>query len=116
VCVRRYQPRVFAVALAVLGDPGLAEDVSQQTFERAWRRASSFDAARGSLRAWLTTIAHNLAVDAVRARKPTATDPDDLTACSDPTPTIPNSRRSEPMPVRSCGAPSACFRPHRPGR
>jgi RNA polymerase sigma-70 factor (ECF subfamily) len=76
--VRRFQRHVFGVALAVVGDPGLAEDVAQQTFERAWRRASSFDSARGSVRTWLTTIAHNLAIDAVRSRKPTPVDPADL--------------------------------------
>src|SRR5580658_9324145 len=76
--VRRFQRHVFGVALAVVGDPNLAEDVAQQTFERAWRRASSFDASRGSVRTWLTTIAHNLAIDTVRARKPTPVDPTDL--------------------------------------
>jgi RNA polymerase sigma factor (sigma-70 family) len=78
VFVRRFQRHVFGVALAVVGDPHLAEDVAQQTFERAWRRAGSFDASRGSVRTWLTTIAHNLAIDAVRARKPTPVDPTDL--------------------------------------
>jgi RNA polymerase sigma factor (sigma-70 family) len=76
--VRRFQRHVYGVALAVVGDPGLAEDVAQQTFERAWRRASSFDAGRGSVRTWLTTIAHNLAIDTVRSRKPTPVDPTDL--------------------------------------
>jgi RNA polymerase sigma factor (sigma-70 family) len=76
--VRRFQRHVFGVALAVVGDPHLAEDVAQQTFERAWRRAASFDPARGSVRTWLTTIAHNLAIDAVRSRKPTPVDPTDL--------------------------------------
>jgi RNA polymerase sigma factor (sigma-70 family) len=76
--VRRFQRHVFGVALAVVGDPGLAEDVAQQTFERAWRRADRFDASRGSVRTWLTTIAHNLAIDAVRTRKPTPVDPTDL--------------------------------------
>jgi RNA polymerase sigma factor (sigma-70 family) len=76
--VRRFQRHVFGVALAVVGDPGLAEDVAQQTFERAWRRASSFDSSRGSVRTWLTTIAHNLAIDTVRSRKPTPVDPTDL--------------------------------------
>ena len=89
VFVRRFQPHVFAVALAVVGGHGLAEDVSQQTFERAWRRASSFDATRGSLRTWLTTIAHNLAIDAVRARKPTSTDPADLERLLRPAPDDP---------------------------
>jgi RNA polymerase sigma-70 factor (ECF subfamily) len=76
--VRRFQRHIFGVALAVVGDPALAEDVAQQTFERAWKRASSFDSSRGSVRTWLTTIAHNLAIDTVRSRKPTPVDPTDL--------------------------------------
>jgi RNA polymerase sigma-70 factor (ECF subfamily) len=76
--VRRFQRHIFGVALAVVGDRNLAEDVAQQTFERAWTRAASFDARRGSVRTWLTTIAHNLAIDTVRARKPTPVDPTDL--------------------------------------
>jgi RNA polymerase sigma-70 factor (ECF subfamily) len=76
--VRRFQRHVFGVALAVVGDHNLAEDIAQQTFERAWRRGGSFDPRRGSVRTWLTTIAHNLAIDAVRARKPTPVDPTDL--------------------------------------
>jgi RNA polymerase sigma factor (sigma-70 family) len=76
--VRRFQRHVFGVALAVLGDPSLAEDVAQQTFVRAWRAAPRFDSSRGSVRTWLTTIAHNLAVDAARGRKSTPLDPSDL--------------------------------------
>lgn len=76
--VRRFQRHVFGVALAVLGDPSLAEDVAQQTFVRAWRAAPGFDSSRGSVRTWLTTIAHNLAVDAARGRKSTPLDPSDL--------------------------------------
>jgi RNA polymerase sigma-70 factor (ECF subfamily) len=76
--VRRFQRHVYGVALAVVGDAEIAEDVAQQTFERAWRRASSFNPERGSVRTWLTTIAHNLAIDSVRSRKPTPVDPTDL--------------------------------------
>lgn len=77
--VRRFQRTVFGVALAVLGDQRLAEDVAQQTFERAWRHAQVYDARRGSVRTWLTTIAHNLAIDVIRTRKPTPIDPIELT-------------------------------------
>jgi RNA polymerase sigma factor (sigma-70 family) len=76
--VRRFQRTVFGVAVAVLGDQRLAEDVAQQTFERAWKHAQVYDARRGSVRTWLTTIAHNLAIDAVRARKPIPVDPTEL--------------------------------------
>jgi RNA polymerase sigma factor (sigma-70 family) len=77
--VRRFQRTVFGVAVAVLGDQRLAEDVAQQTFERAWRHAQVYDSRRGSVRTWLTTIAHNLAVDVIRARKPVPVDPGEVT-------------------------------------
>ena len=76
--VRRFQRVVFGVALAVLGDLRMAEDVAQQTFERAWRHAQMYDSRRGSVRTWLTAIAHNLAVDAARVRRPLPVDPSDL--------------------------------------
>ncbi|MBN0047462.1 sigma-70 family RNA polymerase sigma factor [Streptomyces actuosus] len=78
--VRRFQRTVFGVAVAVLGDTQLAEDVAQQTFERAWRHAQVYDPRRGSVRAWLTAIAHNLAIDAVRARRASPMVPEDLDA------------------------------------
>ena len=76
--VRRFQGAVFGIAVAVVGDGRIAEDVAQQAFERAWRHAALFDARRGSVRAWLGTITHNLAVDAARARPPTPMDPHSL--------------------------------------
>lgn len=76
--VRRFQHIVFGVAVTVVGDPRLAEDVAQQTFERAWRHAQVFDSRRGSVRTWLTTIARNLAIDAVRLHRPAPVDPNEL--------------------------------------
>jgi RNA polymerase sigma factor (sigma-70 family) len=78
--VRRFQRIVFGVAMAVLGDATTAEDVAQQAFEQAWRHAQVFDSRRGSVRTWLTTITHNLAVDAIRVRTSAPVDPDDLPA------------------------------------
>lgn len=78
--VRRFQHTVFGVAVAVTRDAQLAEDISQQTFERAWRHAQIYDSRRGSVTTWLTTIAHNLAIDAVRARRPEPVAPEDLDA------------------------------------
>jgi RNA polymerase sigma factor (sigma-70 family) len=78
--VRRFQRLVFGVAVTVLSDPGIAEDVAQQAFEQAWRHAQVYDSRRGSVRAWLTTITHNLAIDVVRARTSAPVDPADLPA------------------------------------
>lgn len=66
----RYSPLVYSVALRVLGDTGNAEDVLQEVFMQLWRNPDLFDASRGNLGAWLTVIARNRAIDALRRRKP----------------------------------------------
>jgi RNA polymerase sigma factor (sigma-70 family) len=66
--VRKFQAKVFGIALAVVGDPRAAEDVAQSAFERAWRHARTFDPRRGSVSSWLSAIVRNLAIDTVRVR------------------------------------------------
>ena len=66
----RYSGVVYAVALRVLGDTGAAEDILQDIFLQLWRNPQSFDSSRGSLGAWLSVIARNRAIDALRRRKP----------------------------------------------
>jgi RNA polymerase sigma factor (sigma-70 family) len=78
VFVRRHQRAVYGVAVSVCGDSQLAEDVAQQTFERAWRHAASFDERRGSVRTWMLTICRRLAIDVIRARRAVPFDPNDL--------------------------------------
>lgn len=77
--VRRFQSRIFGLALTIVGEATTAEDVAQRAFEQAWRHASMFDPRRGSARTWLTTITRNLAIDAVRVRRGTPVDPEQLT-------------------------------------
>jgi RNA polymerase sigma-70 factor (ECF subfamily) len=72
--VRRFQAKVFGLAMAVTHDPALAEDVAQEAFLRAWRSAATYDSVRGSVSAWLLTITRNAAIDAVRARRSLPTD------------------------------------------
>jgi RNA polymerase sigma factor (sigma-70 family) len=76
--VRRFQAKVFGLALAVTHDPALADDVAQEAFLRAWRAASTYDSLRGSVSAWLLTITRNAAIDAVRARRSVPADDDEL--------------------------------------
>ncbi len=68
---RAYGRLVFAVAHRVLGDRGLAEEATQQTFVQAWRAASGFDEGRDPA-PWLATIARRVAIDVQRreARRP----------------------------------------------
>ena len=76
--VRRFQAKVFGLALAVTHDATLADDVAQEAFVRAWRSASTYDAVRGSVPAWLLTITRNAAIDAVRARRSVPADGDEM--------------------------------------
>jgi RNA polymerase sigma factor (sigma-70 family) len=73
--VRRFQSRVYGLALTILRDTGIAEEVAQETFVRAWRHASTYDARRGRVPTWLLTITRNLAIDRARVRSPTPVDP-----------------------------------------
>jgi RNA polymerase sigma factor (sigma-70 family) len=76
--VRRFQSRVYGLAVTMLHDAGLAEEVAQETFVRAWRHAATYDARRGRVPTWLLAIARNLAIDRTRMRSPTPVDPDVL--------------------------------------
>jgi RNA polymerase sigma-70 factor (ECF subfamily) len=78
--VRRFQARVYGLALGILGDPDAAEEVAQDTFVRAWRYARSFDPRRGRVATWLLTIARNLAIDARRLERQVPVDPEELVA------------------------------------
>ena len=76
--VRRFQGPVFGLALSVTRDASLAEDVAQEAFVRAWRAATTYDSRRGSVGTWLLTITRNAAIDAVRSRRTTPTDQEQL--------------------------------------
>jgi len=62
----RYARPVFTLGLRLLGSVEAAEELTQDVFLAAWRKAARFDPARGRLSTWLMTIAHNLAVDRLR--------------------------------------------------
>lgn len=75
VFVRRFQRRVFGLAMTMTGDVTLADDISQLAFERAWRHAGNYDARRAAVTTWLLTITRNLAIDALRVRRDLPRDP-----------------------------------------
>lgn len=60
---------VYAYVCGMVRDSAAAEDVTAQAFERAYRKRRSFNAKRGSRRAWLFGIARNAALDELRRRK-----------------------------------------------
>jgi RNA polymerase sigma factor (sigma-70 family) len=78
--VRRFQQRVFGMAVAILGDRAAAEDVAQDAFLRVWRHAATYDPRRASVTTWLLTITRNAAIDAARLRRATPLSPESLAA------------------------------------
>jgi RNA polymerase sigma-70 factor (ECF subfamily) len=64
--INEFGPLVFAVARRIVAEPGLAEEVAQDTFLALWRRPGAFDPERGSLQSFLLSVARNKAVDLVR--------------------------------------------------
>ena len=74
--VRRFQARVFGLALAMVGDRAVAEEIAQEAFTRAWRHAGAYDARRGRVATWLLAITRNLAIDHLRAHRTEPLDPD----------------------------------------
>ncbi len=62
----RYHVLVYSVALRVVRDEMLAEDIVQEVFLRLWRRPQAFDPARGRLLSWLMSVTRNRAIDEVR--------------------------------------------------
>ena len=65
---RRHSPRRYALLLRMLRETADAEEVLQETFIDAWRRAGEYSASRGSVEAWLITIARSRAIDRIRNR------------------------------------------------
>jgi RNA polymerase sigma-70 factor, ECF subfamily len=65
----RYSRVVYGVALRILGQAELAEDVVQETFWRVWRRSRTFQSGRGQVASWIFGIAHNLSVDELRRQR-----------------------------------------------
>jgi RNA polymerase sigma factor (sigma-70 family) len=78
--VQQFWRRLSWIAFRIVGDSGSAEDVVQVAFERAWRSGVTFDPERGSLDAWMATIARNVALDWVRMRRVIPIDPSEIYA------------------------------------
>jgi RNA polymerase sigma-70 factor (ECF subfamily) len=59
---------VYGIALRVLRNEADAEEVTSDVYSQVWKSASTFDSARGSVNAWLTTLARSRSIDRLRAR------------------------------------------------
>ena len=65
----RYSGLLLGLAMKMLGRAEEAEELVHDVFVEAWRKASSFDPRRGSVRAWLVTRTRSRALDRIRAPK-----------------------------------------------
>jgi RNA polymerase sigma-70 factor (ECF subfamily) len=65
----RYSGPVYSLAMHLLRDLGASEEVTQDTFFNVWRRGGSYKSNRGSVTAWLFSIAHHRTIDELRKRR-----------------------------------------------
>jgi RNA polymerase sigma-70 factor (ECF subfamily) len=71
----RYSGPVYSLALSMLRDPPVAQEITQDVFLAIWRGAGAFDLGRGTARSWILSLAHHKSVDAVRRWRRAVTAP-----------------------------------------
>jgi len=85
----RYTPLLYPVALRILRRAADAEDTLQEAWLQVWRRAVTYDPRRGTVAAWLLTVARTRALDryrslAARGRAESAVEPEAGARPADP--------------------------------
>jgi RNA polymerase sigma-70 factor, ECF subfamily len=80
----RHAASVYGMAVSMLRDANLAQDVTQDVFVRLWTRAHTFDPQRGTPIAWLVSVARNLALDELRRQRRNAERADRLIRATPP--------------------------------
>ncbi|MEO6446203.1 MAG: sigma-70 family RNA polymerase sigma factor [Gemmatimonadaceae bacterium] len=78
----RFGGMAYALANAMVADSADAEEVVADAFAQIWRSSSTFDAGRGSVVAWVSTIVRTRALDLLRSRRRRARVVDEATAMS----------------------------------
>jgi RNA polymerase sigma-70 factor (ECF subfamily) len=64
----RWMRPLYSLVFHLLKDADEAEDVVEETFWQAWRKASSYEPSRGAVSTWLLTIGRRRALDRLRAK------------------------------------------------
>jgi RNA polymerase sigma-70 factor (ECF subfamily) len=67
--IKRWSRPVYSLALRILRNPELAEEVSQDVFMKVWKHAAVFEEQRGAFSSWILTMTHHGAIDALRRAK-----------------------------------------------
>lgn len=63
----RHTPMLYGVVLRIVGRAADAEEVLQDAWVQAWKRADTWEPGRGSVAAWLLTLARSRAIDRIRS-------------------------------------------------
>jgi len=63
----RHTPLLYGLVLRIVGRAADAEEVLQDTWVHAWRRAETWEPGRGTVTAWLITLARSRAIDRIRS-------------------------------------------------
>ena len=95
--IATFEARVFGLTSSILRDPVAAEEAAQETFVRAWRHAATFDPRRGSVAGWLLTIARNVSIDMLPARRAVPADPVELARLLDAAPSPADGGQDAPV-------------------
>jgi RNA polymerase sigma-70 factor (ECF subfamily) len=86
--VESHGDAVFRLALSIVRDVALAEDIAQDTLVKAWLALPTLR-DRSALKSWVLRIAHNTAISTLRARRAVVVDPHELPERSaDPQPSV----------------------------
>jgi RNA polymerase sigma-70 factor (ECF subfamily) len=106
---RQSGAHLYAVALRIVRDRPIAEEILQEAFVNVWHHAGSYDAARSQPLTWLTSVVRNRALDHVRRREVDTTtltrddDGDDVDFPAEgPTPVEMLEKAVEGRAIRDC--------------
>ncbi len=75
--VVEHSTAIYRVALSIVRDPALAEDVTQDTLLKAWQALPTFR-GESSLKSWILRIAHNNAISTLRRRRDVLREPAEM--------------------------------------
>lgn len=65
----KYGRALYGVIVRIVKEPGLAEEILQDTFMKLWTKIERYDPDKSVLFTWLMSVARNSALDAVRLKK-----------------------------------------------
>ncbi|WP_334130324.1 RNA polymerase sigma factor [Sneathiella sp.] len=85
IVVDLYLNSAYRLALRILGDVGLAEDMAQEAFIRLWKQAPKWQ-AKARIGTWLHRVTHNLCVDYLRKQRRYSDE--EVPDTADPTPSV----------------------------